>query len=78
MAYHRLGSIVPSRGKTARFAQLYVHDTANELPNRLIFFLQSERGILVQILAPLMSCFMLDEHNRLFKMFREGGRRLPV
>jgi hypothetical protein len=38
MAYHRMGSLMPCRGKTPCFAQLYVHDTTNEVDNGLKIF----------------------------------------
>jgi hypothetical protein len=33
-----MGSLVPSQGKRSCLAQLYVHDTANELDNQMNFF----------------------------------------
>jgi hypothetical protein len=36
--YHRMGSLVPKVGQPPRFAQLYIYDTQNEVPNRLSHF----------------------------------------
>ncbi|KAI3720341.1 hypothetical protein L6452_21257 [Arctium lappa] len=33
--YHRIGSLLPERGKKPQFAQLYIYDTENEIANRL-------------------------------------------
>ncbi|CAN1761728.1 ATP-dependent DNA helicase PIF4 [Linum perenne] len=33
--FHRLGSLIPSEGNTPQFAQLYVHDTNNEIEHRM-------------------------------------------
>ena len=33
--YHRIGSLVPDPGRAPKFAQLYIHDTQNELKNRM-------------------------------------------
>ena len=33
--YHRIGGLIPGQGKTPKFSQLYVHDTENEIQNRL-------------------------------------------
>lgn len=32
--YHRIGSLNPSEGETPKFAQIYIHDSSNELRNR--------------------------------------------
>lgn len=33
--YHRIGSLLPTDGDKAKFAQLYIYDTSNEIDNRL-------------------------------------------
>lgn len=33
--YHQIGSLLPSAGSQPKFAQLYVHDTENEIHNRM-------------------------------------------
>lgn len=33
--YHRIGDIHPQEGETPKFLQLYIHDTVNEVTNRI-------------------------------------------
>ncbi|XLU27983.1 hypothetical protein S245_064049, partial [Arachis hypogaea] len=33
--YHLMGSLLPSNGGIAKFAQLYIYDTQNEIQNRI-------------------------------------------
>lgn len=33
--YHRIGSLLPNPGSNPKFLQLYIHDTDNEVSNRL-------------------------------------------
>jgi len=33
--YHLIGSVKPKPGETSKFSQLYIHDTENEVQNRL-------------------------------------------
>lgn len=33
--YHQIGSLLPLPGKSPKFAQLYIHDTDNEIANRM-------------------------------------------
>ncbi|KAL3619470.1 hypothetical protein CASFOL_037040 [Castilleja foliolosa] len=33
--YHRIGSLLPIEGEQPKFAQLYIHDTTNEISNRI-------------------------------------------
>lgn len=33
--YHLIGSVKPPPGESAKFSQLYIHDTENEVENRL-------------------------------------------
>ncbi|KAL3629794.1 hypothetical protein CASFOL_027016 [Castilleja foliolosa] len=35
--YHRIGSLLPIEGEQPKFAQLYIHDTTNEISNRINF-----------------------------------------
>ena len=30
--YHKIGSLLPTKGSTPKFAQLYIYDTENEVP----------------------------------------------
>ncbi|WVZ69470.1 hypothetical protein U9M48_018246, partial [Paspalum notatum var. saurae] len=38
VVHHRIGSLVPPPGKRPEYAQLYIHDTDNEIQNRLNIF----------------------------------------
>lgn len=33
--YHRIGSLLPTLGSSPKFLQLYIHDTENEISNRI-------------------------------------------
>lgn len=68
--YHFLGSLVPVDGNQPKFAQLYVHDTENEVTNRLNT-LQTDvdkNSLQEQLVTSLLN--MLDEHNVLVQSFR--------
>lgn len=47
--YHSLGSLLPSRDDKARFSQLYIYDTENEVSNRQRVF----RYVLSMIWKPI-------------------------
>ena len=34
--YHRIGSLLPDKGSSPKFAQLYIYDTENETTNKLV------------------------------------------
>uniref|UniRef100_A0A2N9HI08 ATP-dependent DNA helicase n=1 Tax=Fagus sylvatica TaxID=28930 RepID=A0A2N9HI08_FAGSY len=73
--HHRIGSLLPVVGDKPRFAQLYIHDTANEIANRLSALNKDESHCdldpaVVQILLK-----MLDENNALVKTFRMARDR---
>ena len=34
--HHLIGSLLPTKRAPLKFAQLYVHDTANEVANRIV------------------------------------------
>uniref|UniRef100_A0A2N9EYQ4 ATP-dependent DNA helicase n=1 Tax=Fagus sylvatica TaxID=28930 RepID=A0A2N9EYQ4_FAGSY len=73
--HHRIGSLLPVVGDKPRFAQLYIHDTANEIANRLSALNKEESHCdldpaVVQILLK-----MLDENNALVKTFRMARDR---
>jgi len=36
--YHRIGSLLPDKGSSPKFAQLYIYDTKNETTNRVSHF----------------------------------------
>ena len=68
--YHLLGSLAPLDGRKAKFAQLYIHDTENEIANRLSV-LQNETGsnpLQEELVKDLIHMF--DEHNVLVQSFR--------
>jgi hypothetical protein len=68
---------MPCRGKTPCFAQLYVHDTTNEVDNGLKIF--GSVGVKRPGADPATVDelrVMLNRHNKLVKTFREAGRRL--
>ncbi|KAJ9557686.1 hypothetical protein OSB04_012300 [Centaurea solstitialis] len=73
--YHRIGSLLPGRGKKPQFAQLYIYDTENEIDNRLDAIQRQigKDGINLQITQELSK--MLDEHNILVKSFRMATDR---
>ncbi|KAL3639921.1 hypothetical protein CASFOL_014889 [Castilleja foliolosa] len=66
---HWIGSICPPASEGPRFLQLYIHDTDNEVPNRLRFFGSSDHSPLssdvVQVLSDTLKSS--NEYVRLFK-----------
>lgn len=36
--YHRIGSLLPTKGEQPKFSQLYIYDTQNEVQNRVSHF----------------------------------------
>jgi hypothetical protein len=77
VVHHRIGSLVPNRGSKPRFAQLYIHDTQQEVQNRLGLF-ESDDGCANKpdphVTLSLLQ--MLNEHNSLVKAFRYARDRL--
>lgn len=68
--YHLLGSLCPEDGEKPKFAQLYIHDTENEVSNRL-GFIQNDRennSLQEELVRDILH--MLDEHNVLVQSFR--------
>ncbi|RYQ79615.1 hypothetical protein Ahy_Scaffold2g107541 [Arachis hypogaea] len=65
--YHLMGSLLPSEDKSAKFSQLYVVDTHNEIQNCMSIISESN-AIHEDIVTNLKN--MLDEHNILVKSFR--------
>lgn len=74
--YHKIGGLIPEDGEPPKFAQLYVHDTENEVQHRL----RSLKGgsITEDIDATIVQNLkdMLDQHNRLAQAFRMARDRL--
>ncbi|XP_057723392.1 uncharacterized protein LOC130939297 [Arachis stenosperma] len=66
---HALFCLLPPEGKSAKFAQLYVVDTQNEIQNRMSIIRGGENNAIHEdIVTDLKN--MLDEHNILVKSFR--------
>ncbi|XP_050154244.1 uncharacterized protein LOC126628552 [Malus sylvestris] len=68
--HHLMGSLLPTEGETPKFAQLYIHDTQNEVSNRISCFGGSK---IVEthdqdVVHGLIK--MLDEHNEVVQLFR--------
>ncbi|CAN1799650.1 ATP-dependent DNA helicase PIF1 [Linum perenne] len=67
--FHRLGSLIPSEGNSPQFAQLYVHDTNNEIEHRMT---SSTDGVYTKSLSHhIVRALrdMFDENNVLVKVF---------
>ncbi|XP_028784301.1 uncharacterized protein LOC114740311 [Neltuma alba] len=70
---HLIGSILPTDGATPKFAQLYIYDTSNEVANRISATSgDSSTSSSVDISLVQMLQNMLDEHNKLVKVFRRA------
>ncbi|WVZ62106.1 hypothetical protein U9M48_011891, partial [Paspalum notatum var. saurae] len=75
VVHHRIGSLVPPPGKRPEYAQLYIHDTANEIQNRLnVFSSEGDDAPDPQIVSDLIA--MLNENNPLVQKFRMARDRL--
>nr|XP_025676655.2 uncharacterized protein LOC112776643 [Arachis hypogaea] len=74
--YHLLGSLIPPEGSTAKFAQLYIYDTDNEISNRIqvvsdsILDSGNDHRSKVDMLIVQELKEMLDKNNVLVKSFR--------
>ncbi|XP_031120315.1 uncharacterized protein LOC116023454 [Ipomoea triloba] len=68
--FHLMGGLLPQDGSCPKFAQLYIHDTENEVENRINAFRGNEPSteIHVQIVEDIKQD--LDDHNVLVKCFR--------
>ncbi|XP_031116779.1 uncharacterized protein LOC116020446 [Ipomoea triloba] len=68
--YHLMGGLLPDLGKSPKFAQLYIHDTENEVENRINAFSGAEMKdkTHVDIVQDIKQD--LDEHNVLVQSFR--------
>ncbi|XP_057740312.1 uncharacterized protein LOC130957472 [Arachis stenosperma] len=68
--YHLMGSLLPQEGASAKFAQLYIYDTQNEIKN-WTSVVSSDKDAdkwNVHIVSDIIQ--MLDTHNVLTKSFR--------
>ncbi|XP_057744772.1 uncharacterized protein LOC130962595 [Arachis stenosperma] len=68
--YHLMGSLLPQEGASAKFAQLYIYDTQNEIKNRTSVVSSDKDADKwnVHIVSDIIQ--MLDTHNVLTKSFR--------
>jgi uncharacterized protein YdcH (DUF465 family) len=57
-----------------KFAQLYVHDTENEVQNRLHSLKNGNQALDAATVQNLKE--MLDEHNKIAKLFRMAKDRM--
>lgn len=60
---HFRGSMLPLDGEAPNFYQLHIHDTDNELENRMNLLGSARDGLDQSILEGLMD--MLNQHNKL-------------
>ncbi|XP_016165226.1 uncharacterized protein LOC107607839 [Arachis ipaensis] len=73
--YHLMGSLIPQEGDQAKFAQLYVFDTHNEIENRILAISgENTEKVYEDIVRDLK--IMLDQHNMLVKAFRMAGQKI--
>nr|XP_025648288.1 uncharacterized protein LOC112743284 [Arachis hypogaea] len=73
--YHLMGSLIPQEGDHAKFAQLYVFDTHNEIENRISAISgENTEKVHEDIVRDLK--IMLDQHNVLVKAFRMAGQKI--
>ncbi|XP_019157984.1 PREDICTED: uncharacterized protein LOC109154705 [Ipomoea nil] len=68
--FHRIGSLLPALGTQPKFAQLYIHDTENEIQNRSNSFRTESNGSAVHLDVVHDIKQELDDHNVLVKSFR--------
>ncbi|KAF8059640.1 hypothetical protein N665_1227s0016 [Sinapis alba] len=70
--HHRIGSLLPSKGRPPKYLQLYIFDTNNEVSNRLKAMGQtSPEGALDETTVKSL-IDMMDEHNCLARFFRRA------
>ncbi|PNY00838.1 ATP-dependent DNA helicase PIF1 [Trifolium pratense] len=80
--YHRIGGLLPFHGQPPKFAQLYVHDTENEIHNRLSSLKpslnsgDSAKDLDATIVQGIKD--MLDMYNRVARIFRMARDRLSA
>ncbi|KAM0826657.1 hypothetical protein ACQ4PT_068727 [Festuca glaucescens] len=76
--HHRIGSLLPAKGASPKFVELYIHETQNEVNNRIKAVMPeadpTEVDIDVDIVGGLQS--MLDVCSPLVKKFRDARDRL--
>ncbi|CAL1406484.1 unnamed protein product [Linum trigynum] len=69
-----MGSLLPLEGMKAKFSQLYVFDTDDEVGDRLFNFSSTSLALRPQIVEGLIKLF--DETNELVKSFRRVAREV--
>jgi len=76
--YHRIGGLIPGQGKPPKFSQLYVHDTENEVQNRLSSLNggNTAQDLDADIVQHLKDMF--DMNNSVAKLFRMARDRLSA
>ena len=76
--YHRIRGLIPDQGKQPKFAQLYVHNTDNEVQNRLHSLKEgrSAQALDENIVHNLK--VMFDNNNKIAKLFRMARDRLTA
>ncbi|CAN7004985.1 unnamed protein product, partial [Brassica rapa subsp. trilocularis] len=73
--YHLMGSLTPPEGGNAKFGQLYIVDTENEIENRSNA-LGTEDGLKKDIILPIMK--MLNDVNPYVAQFRSASERFRM
>ncbi|KAL3613373.1 hypothetical protein CASFOL_042786 [Castilleja foliolosa] len=73
--YHLIGSLLPTEGQQPKFAQLYIHDTTNEIRNRTILLAYDKDNNLQEDIVSDLK-LMLDEHNVLVQSFRMAREKI--
>ncbi|RID75695.1 hypothetical protein BRARA_B02726, partial [Brassica rapa] len=69
--YHRLGSLKPPDGNSAKFGQLYIVDTENEAENRVNVLSKGKKdGLKKEIIQKIIA--MLDKVNPYVSKFRQA------
>ncbi|XP_031106095.1 uncharacterized protein LOC116010718 [Ipomoea triloba] len=70
LSFHLMGGLLPQQGNKPKFSQLYIHDTENEVENRINAFSLSQNidQLHVTIVEDIKQD--LDDHNVLVKSFR--------
>ncbi|XP_019157027.1 PREDICTED: uncharacterized protein LOC109153628 [Ipomoea nil] len=68
--FHRIGSLIPPNGTYPKFAQLYIHDTDNEIKNRITSVRENiaTQDLHVEVVEDIKE--VLDGNNVLVKSFR--------
>ncbi|KAL6567653.1 hypothetical protein OROGR_001321 [Orobanche gracilis] len=73
--YHKMGGLVPSRGYTPKFSQLYIYDTEEETRNRIN---AASKGVDNDFDPTLVNALknMIDVYNPIAQSFRMAADRI--